>query len=69
MIDDPLTAEVRRAIAEERDRRNLKTDKELAAALGIFPKHISRWQNGHFTPLDRVLATLLISRHPAQTSS
>lgn len=69
MIDDPLTVEVRRAIAEERDRRNLTTDKELAQALGIFPKHISRWQNGHYTRLDRVLITLLISRQSAQAPS
>jgi transcriptional regulator with XRE-family HTH domain len=69
-MSDLLTVEVRRAIAEERDRRNLTTNKELAQQLGILPKHISKWQNGHFTRLDRVLVELLLKRQQsAQTSS
>lgn len=69
-MSDLLTTEVRRAIAEERDRRNLATNKELAHELGILPKHISKWQNGHFTRLDRVLVELLLKRQsPTQTPS
>ena len=69
-MSDLLTIEVRRAIADERDRRNLSTNKELAQQLGILPKHISKWQNGHFTRLDRVLVELLLKRRQSsQTSS
>lgn len=60
-MHDTLTDEVRRAIAEERSRRNISTNQELAQQLGILPKHLSRWQNGRFTRLDRVLVSILLN--------
>lgn len=69
-MDDLLVTEVRRAIAEERVRRNVPTNKELAHELGILPKHLSRWQNGRFTRLDRILVELVLKgRETMQSSS
>lgn len=62
MMIDPLTTEVRQAIAHARARHNVTTNKQLAQRLGILPKHLSKWQNGHFTNLDRVLVALLLER-------
>jgi len=61
-MHDVLTEQVRQAIAAERNRRNVATNQELARQMGILPKHLSRWQNGRFTRLDRVLVELLLKR-------
>ncbi len=69
-MNDALTEQVRQAIAAERGRRNLATNQELARQMGILPKHLSRWQNGRFTRLDRVLVELLLkSQDEAKTSA
>lgn len=69
-MSDALTEQVRQAIAAERGRRNLTTNQELARQMGILPKHLSRWQNGRFTRLDRVLVELLLkSKDEAKTSA
>ena len=69
-MNDALTEQVRQAIAAERGRRNLATNQELARQMGILPKHLSRWQNGRFTRLDRVLVKLLLkSQDEAKTSA
>ena len=69
-MHDVLAEEVRQAIAAERNRRNVSTNQELARQMGILPKHLSRWQNGRFTRLDRVLVESLLNRQEeAQTSS
>lgn len=57
------------AIMRERSRRNVSTDEELAKQLGILPKHLSRWRNGHFTRLDRILAELIIRAHKSTSTS
>lgn len=58
---DTATTAIREAIARERQRRNVGSNQELARELGILPKHLSRWQNGRFTRLDRILVQLLLS--------
>lgn len=69
-MHDVLTEQVRQAIAAERSRRNVATNQELARQMGILPKHLSRWQNGRFTRLDRVLVEILLKgQEEAQTSS
>ncbi len=68
-MPDLLTVEVRRAIEQERDRRNLSTNTQLARELDILPKHLSRWQNGHFTRLDRILVNLVLQSRDSSPSS
>jgi transcriptional regulator with XRE-family HTH domain len=68
-MHDLLTVQVREAIAAERNRRKVETNRELAEQMGILPKHLSRWQNGHFTRLDRALVQLLLNRQESQIPS
>ncbi len=60
MSEIDLRVAISSAILYERERLGLATDVELAKQLGVYPKHLSRWKNGHFTKLDKTLAELLL---------
>ena len=69
MSDQKLAEFVRGAIENEQRRRGVTTNRDLAKELGIYSKHLSHWQNGRFTRLDRVLIEIIMANaapvHPA----
>ena len=61
MKDRKLANFVRDAIENEQRRRGVTTNRDLARELGIYSKHLSHWQNGRFTPLNRVLIEIIMA--------
>ena len=60
-LDEARAAAIRAAIARARARYQVRYNQELAQRMGIPVKHFSRWQNGRFTRLDRVLIDILLT--------